>query len=273
MPLTQSDHALGCANGHSFDLAREGYVNLLLDRVTGQIGDTKEMLQARRRFLDGGHYAPLAATVRRLTLAHLADHAEWDAPAVLDAGCGEGYYIGALQREMTATGTTYRCYGSDVAKDAVRLAAKRYHDVSFIVADIWKKLPFAGGSLHALLDIFAPRNALEFARILAPGGLLLIVIPGPHHLEELRASLGLLGIEQQKAQHVIEQLASAFSLRQREPLDYQLALSLEDAADLVTMTPNYRHRTPDSPTSAIAATTTTLHTTASFIVLAFEHNS
>ncbi|MGZ3637956.1 MAG: putative RNA methyltransferase, partial [Ktedonobacterales bacterium] len=98
-PLIQDDRALRCTNGHSFDIAREGYVNLLLDRITGQTGDTKEMLRARRRFLDREHYAPLATAVSRMTLAHLADHPEWDIPAVLDAGCGEGYYIGAVERE------------------------------------------------------------------------------------------------------------------------------------------------------------------------------
>jgi 23S rRNA (guanine745-N1)-methyltransferase len=266
-PLTRDDRALRCDNGHSFDIAREGYVNLLRDRVTGQTGDTKEMLRARRRFLDTGHYAPLATAVSRMTLAHLAGHPGWDTPAALDAGCGEGYYIGTLERELRATGKPHHCYGADVAKDAVRLAAKRYPDVFFIVADIWKKLPFAGGSLHALLDIFAPRNASEFARILMPGGLLLIVIPGPHHLEELRTSLGLLGIEQQKEEHVAEQLAGAFSLHQRESLEYQLTLNPQDVADLVTMTPNYRHRTPAIPANTSGAP---LHTSASFILLAFE---
>lgn len=266
-PLARDDHTLRCASGHSFDIAREGYVNLLLDRVTGQTGDNREMLHARRRFLDGGHYAPLAAAVSRITLAHLTSRPEWSAPSVLDAGCGEGYYIGVLQRELAATGQPHHIYGADVAKDAVRLAAKRYPDITFIVADIWKKLPFASGSLHALLDIFAPRNAAEFARILAPGGLLLIVIPGPRHLEELRASLNLLGIEQQKEQHIVEQLTGACSLRQRESLDYQLTLDPQAIADLITMTPNYRHRAP-----AIPVSTTPLHTTASFILLAFERS-
>lgn len=267
--LTSDGHTQRCASGHSFDIAREGYVNLLLDRVTGQTGDTKEMLRARRRFLDSGRYAPLAAVVSRITLAHLTAHPEWDIPSVLDAGCGEGYYIDALQRKLTARGKPHHAYGADVAKDAVRLAAKRYPDITFIVADIWKQLPFASGSLHALLDIFAPRNPAEFARILTPGGLLLIVIPGPRHLEELRTSLDLLGIEQQKEQHIVEQLSSAFTLCQREPLDYQLTLDLQDTADLITMTPNYRHRAPATPASASNAP---LHTTASFILLAFERS-
>lgn len=267
-PLTWGDHTLRCANGHSFDRAREGYVNLLSDRVAGQIGDTKEMLHARRRFLDHGYYAPLAGAVSRMTRAHLAaGQSEWDAPALLDAGCGEGYYIAALQRELATTGKPYHCYGADVAKDGVRLAAKRYPDVSFVVADIWKGLPFASGSLHALLNIFAPRNAAEFGRILIPGGLLLIVIPGPRHLEELRSALDLLGIEPQKEQHIVEQLTGSFVLRQRESLDYQLTLTPEDAADLVAMTPNYRHRAPDAPAIAAAPKQPT---TASFILLAFE---
>jgi 23S rRNA (guanine745-N1)-methyltransferase len=271
-PLTWGDHtmhAMRCASGHSFDRAREGYVNLLSDRVAGQTGDTKAMLHARRRFLDHGYYAPLAAAVNRMTRAHLAGQAEWDAPALLDAGCGEGYYIAALQRELAATGTPHHCYGADVAKDGVRLAAKRYPDISFIVADIWKGLPFASGSLHALLNIFAPRNAAEFGRILVPGGLLLIVIPGPRHLEELRSALDLLGIEPQKEQHIVEQLAGSFVLRQRESLDYQLTLDPQAIADLITMTPNYRHRAPDAPTIATAPTQPT---TASFILLAFERS-
>lgn len=244
LPLGREESAYRCAAGHSFDVAREGYVNLLRRPYPG---DTKEMLRARRAFLDAGHYRPLAEAVASRVVAHLAA-ARPDAATLLDAGCGEGYYTaavcGALRQRLP--GLRADCYGLDVAKEAVRLAARRAPGATFVVGNVNDRLPFADASLAVVLDVFAPRNPAEFGRVLAPGGLLLVVIPGPGHLAEPRAALGLLEIEPDKERHVATQLASAFVLADREALELPLRLSGVDLANLVAMSPSARHVAPEA---------------------------
>jgi 23S rRNA (guanine745-N1)-methyltransferase len=219
-------------------LSREGYVNLLLSggkRPKIQ-GDTKEMLQARRRFLEAGHYAPLTQAVNETVAKWLTGQT---AITVADAGCGEGYYLGQLQR--TWPDETSYFFGVDVSKTAVQMAAKHYPNAQFVVADVWQRLPFSNASIGALLNLFAPRNPAEFARVLAPNGILLIVIPQPHHLQQLRDRLELLDIEAEKQQKVVAQLADKFALQAIQPITFEMKLDKPALADLVQMTPNYWH--------------------------------
>ncbi len=130
-------------------------------------GDSAEMMQARREFLQAGHYQPL-----REKLPH--------ADALLDIGCGEGIYTSAL----SALGA--QVYGLDIAKNAIRLAAKRYPNVQFCVASS-QRLPFADALLDAIVRIYAPCNKAELARVIKPGGVLLTVTPGAHHLKQFKA--------------------------------------------------------------------------------------
>ena len=259
-PLAPSttDNALQCPHRHSFDVAREQYVNLLLKKATA---DTKEMVQARRQFLAGDHYAPLADQINELVSRYLSEtvaapsgamngsptnaHSDSSQPciSILDAGCGEGYYLGQLQRNLNRHRPELSCcyLGIDSAKEAIRMAARHYKDIGFIVASIKEPLPIASDSIQVLLNTFAPRNAAEFARVLLPGGLLLVVIPGPNHLQPLRDRLSLLNIEEGKQQHVIQQFASYFTLHETISLTYQLPFDQQAIASLVRMTPNYWH--------------------------------
>lgn len=263
-PLSREDATYRCAAGHSFDVAREGYVNLLRQPYPG---DTREMLRARRAFLDAGHYRPLAMAVAARVVAHLAATGAGVA-ALLDAGCGEGYYTaavcGALRERLP--GLRADCYGLDVAKDAVRLAARRAPGATFVVGNVKDRLPFADASLAVALDIFAPRNPGELARVLAPDGLLLVVIPAPGHLAELRSALGLLEVEPDKERHVAEQLAADFALADREALELPLRLSGADLASLVAMSPSARHVPPDAYDRARGMDGVAV--TASFVLLA-----
>jgi 23S rRNA (guanine745-N1)-methyltransferase len=260
-PLNLQDRNLRCEQNHSFDLAREGYVNLILGHKRPKIqGDDRVMLAARRRFLARGHYDALSQTIIKIVLDHSV---EQDA-GVLDIGCGEGYYLGQLQPLLPAGACSF---GLDVAKDAVRLAAKRYPASRFIVADVNGRIPFADQSIHVLLNIFAPRHPAEFARIAAPGGLLLVVIPGADHLRELREALGLLDIEAGKQQRITGQLAGLFTLQNVQPVTIPLDLHQPDLTDLVQMTPNYWHLTPERRAQLQAMTR--LPTTARFELLAF----
>lgn len=231
-----------CARGHSFDLAREGYLNLLRSRRTG---DSKEMLLARRAFLDRGHYQPLAGALADTVGAFLGEQAgAGGCPLrVLDAGCGEGYYLDRLgQRLSEAPGLVgMLLIGLDSAKEAIRMAAKRCPDAALLVADLKERLPIADASLDAILNVFAPRDLAEFARVLMPGGLLLIAIPSPDHLIELRLTHGLLGIEEQKLERLLEALAPHFVSVGTRDLRYTLHLESDAVQTLIAMTPSQRH--------------------------------
>lgn len=259
LPLTLTEHTLRCERGHSFDIAREGYVNLLPSTRVRETGDTRAMLRARRAFLARGCYAPLADALNALALAHLATSvaaAPASPPAILDAGCGEGYYVGGLYDALATSRPPNAvqpcCYGLDVSRDAARLAAKRYPAIRFVVANTHARQPFATASLAVLLNVFAPRNPTEFARVLAPGGLLLIAIPGPAHLAELRAVLPLLGIESNKREHIAAQFADAFTALAPHPVTYPMSLDAPAIHDLLAMTPSARHL-PSGAWASLAA--------------------
>lgn len=254
-PLLFSNNTLHCSRNHSFDIAREHYVNLLLKKAPG---DTKEMLQARRQFLESGLYVPLSDQINELVARYLREtlqpsvsqstQSSQPCIAILDAGCGEGYYLGQLQRYLDISLPELPCcyLGIDSSKEAIKMAARHYKNSCFIVASIKEPLPIATGSMQVLLNTFAPRNAAEFARVLLPNGLLLVIIPGPDHLQPLRDQLSLLTIEEDKQQHVIQQFAPYFSLRDTLALNYQLPLERHTITSLVRMTPNYWHLSPQA---------------------------
>lgn len=239
--LAREGGALVCAQRHTFDRAREGYVNLLRTRRTG---DSKEMLLARRAFLDRGYYAPLARRVCEAVRAYLIDNpGDADPVRLLDAGCGEGYYLAQLMHapadEDPPRQVTY--IGLDSSKEAIRLARTRCGDAFFVVADLQAEIPVVSQSLHVLLNIFAPRHIDEFVRVLAPDGLLLCVIPAPDHLIELRERLGLLTIEEQKLERIMARLHAEFEGIATQQIRYGMRMGAEDLLRLIEMTPNQRH--------------------------------
>jgi len=271
--LNRVGNTLKCPQAHSFDVAREGYVNLLLaGRKRRKIlGDTRDMLRARRDFLTRGFYSPLSDAINEHVRAHLANARRGDA-SVADVGCGEGYYLGRLKHHLDhQPGHDGVCYfGMDISKDAAKLAAKTHAGIDFIVADVNKKVLFADNSIQVLLDVFAPRNTAEFDRVIAPDGLLLIVIPGPRHLASLRTELDILplGIEADKQKHVIEQFAGAFKQVKAHAIACKMRLSGAELASLVQMTPNYWHSSNETWETVRAVES--VQTEASFTILAFR---
>ncbi len=234
-PLSLVSAALQCERDHSFDIAREGYVHLLSSKHPG---DVKEMLRARRAFLEAGFYQPLSDAINAGILRHLESLP--NLPTLLDAGCGEGYYLGRLQ-ECLVDKFPHMLVGIDISKEAIRMAAKRYKEALFVVADLKQRFVLVGSSISGIVNIFAPRNTTEFARVLIPGGLLLVVIPTSEHLLSLRALLGLLTIQEQKEQQVIAQFSEQFVLIESENIAYPLRLRGEAIEQVVMMTPNYWH--------------------------------
>ncbi len=181
--LVREERRYVCPSRHSFDLAREGYVNLLpANRQHSKVpGDDRDMTAARTRFLDGGWYSPL-----RDALHALAEDALPRGGVLLDAGCGEGWYTSALAGLAAAKGG--RAAGVDLSKPAVKKAARRCPDAEIAVASVYR-LPVAGSRVDVLVNCFSPLAAEEFARVVKSGGVFLYVVPGPRHLWELKELL------------------------------------------------------------------------------------
>lgn len=248
--LAQVENTLKCPLAHSFDIAREGYVNLLLmgRKRPRVLGDTREMVRARRGFLERGFYEPLSDAINQRVCDHLTDDVDDLPVCVADVGCGEGYYIGRLKRYLDSHlgPDNVCCFGLDISKEAARLAANRYKDIRFVVASVNRKVLFHGGSVQVLTNVFAPRNAVEFDRVVAQDGVLLVVIPGPGHLANLRSELNLLSMELDKQRRVVEQFAGAFRLTGEYPIAYQISLDGTDLFNLIRMTPNYWHSSKET---------------------------
>jgi 23S rRNA (guanine745-N1)-methyltransferase len=230
------------------------------------------MLAARRRFLDRGHYAPIADTVRGFIVEHLnrSRPTRIASPVILDVGCGEGYYLAYLAAGFSAGElVTCRYAGLDSSKEAIRMAVRRLPELCGVVADVWQAIPVRTAACHVLLNIFAPRNVDEFARVLQPGGLLLVVIPAPEYLESLRTLVPLIGVEEQKASHLLTDLARhAFRHTATHPLTFTIHLNGDEAADLVAMSPSFRHLEPTDLDRVRAAGS--VLTEARVLILAFQ---
>lgn len=226
-PLKNDERALVCANGHSFDKARSGYVNLLRSQQSAlkRHGDDKRMLLARRTFLDRGFYEPLC----RLLCQTVARDVR--SGKLLDVGCGEGYYTAAIQ----ATNPSLSVCGIDISKDALHMAASRSKTIELAVASAFS-LPVADGALDALVSVFAPTADAEFARVLKRGGKLIRVIPTERHLFGLKAAL----YKEPRLNKPERVEIDGFALRDRQELaDIMTLETADDIRALFEMTPYF----------------------------------
>ena len=179
-PLARAERRLFCPRGHSFDAARSGYINLLQpqERRSKHPGDTAAVVRARRRLHDRGVTEPLLGAIAESITAKPAD-------IVLDAGCGDGFYLGTL-----ADQTGLHSHGIDISIPAVDAAARRYSAGEWIVANADRLLPYAAHSFSIVLSITGRMNAPEFRRVLRDDGRLLAAVPAPDDLVELRSQAG-----------------------------------------------------------------------------------
>lgn len=249
--------AVVCENAHSFDVNKRGYLTLLKSR--GLIGDSAAMLDARTVFLEAGWYQPLRDAVSALA-GESVPH------AIIDIGCGTGYYLeGVLDIAPHA-----RALALDISPAAVGRAVRRSTRVDGLVADVWSPLPIKDASADLILNVFAPRNAAEFARVLSPDGTLIVVIPQPTHLGELRADGLALDVQDDKAAHLVAGLAAHFSVHSRQALTLTLELAPDEVAALVGMGPSAHHHDASQGGSAASQRRTV---TAAFEIFAFRRLS
>ncbi|MET7945628.1 putative RNA methyltransferase [Micromonospora sp. NPDC005324] len=248
--------ALRCPRRHSFDIARQGYVNLLAGRAP-HVGDSAEMVAARAGFLAAGHYDLISAALRdaateavgrlRATPTPTPDVGAY--PLVVDAGAGTGRYLGAVLAALPdAVGLAL-----DVSKPALRRAARAHPRAAAALADTWQRLPLADASTAVLLNVFAPRNGPEFHRVLDPAGTLLVVTPDTDHLAELVDALDLLRVDPDKADRVAGSLGGHFTPVSSVVHRAELALTQAEVATLVGMGPSAWHTDPGALAARLAA--------------------
>lgn len=263
-PLEALDaRVLGCDDGHRFDVSRHDTVTLLPPKAPRTIGDDRAMLGARASLLDSGAYEPISAAVID-AVQPWAGHET--ALRVADLGCGTGYYAS----QLAAAFPRAEFLLGDRSPDAVRMSRRAVIHSTGVVLDIWRPLPIRDAVADVVLDVFAPRNPAEFARILRPGGRVIVVVPTADHLGELRHDGAMLDVPAEKAELVGARLAEAgFEQLSRAPVAYELDATASTQEQLIGMGPSAHH----AHASAAARTEATRPLTVSVDVLVFGHRA
>jgi 23S rRNA (guanine745-N1)-methyltransferase len=240
--LSQAGAALRCARGHSFDVARQGYVNLLPGDARTGTADSAAMVGARDAFLSAGHFAGLRDAIAKVAAGVMpADRGDPPAHAgggcVVDVGAGTGYYLAAILDWLP-----YRVgLALDLSKFALRRAARAHERIGAVACDTWQGLPLRDGCAALVLDIFAPRNPAEFRRVLELAGRLIVVTPTQSHLGELVPALRLLTVDERKQERMDQKFAADFALVASTLYEESLALIPDEIVTLVGMGPNAHH--------------------------------
>jgi 23S rRNA (guanine745-N1)-methyltransferase len=244
-------HAIACPNGHSFDVAKQGYVSLLVGGASAATADTADMVAARERFLSRGHYEPIVDAIGAAIPVDASG-------ACVDLGGGTGYYLARLldgHPELVGIDL-------DLSKLALRWAARAHPRLAAVATDAWRPLPIQDAAVGAILSIFSPRNAPEIRRALTPRGRLIVVTPTSRHLVELVRALDLVTVDERKQERLDAQLHD-FERLSTAPLEYTLELSREDALDGILMGPSARHVDTAALADRVAAMGAPVHVTVS----------
>ena len=254
-----STHQFVCEKNHSFDIAKDGYCNLLVGRGRSTHGDNREMVVARREFLSLGHYRPLADRVATLTLESTSCGA-----GVLDAGCGEGYYTATVETALYERDGRSDVYAFDISKDAASRCAKRNPRIHTAVAGSYR-MPFSDGSIATVINTFSPMAEDEVWRVLMPGGRFILAVPDADHLIELKAII----YDEPYRNALRDSQISGFTLVSDERLRYPFTLtSSAEVTSLFMMTP-YAYRTSSTGRERVKAIDR-LTVTADFHIYVYE---
>ncbi|KAA9225487.1 MULTISPECIES: methyltransferase domain-containing protein [Corynebacterium] len=248
-------------SGHSYDVARQGYVTLAGGAGLRYTGDDAKMITAREEFLSGGHYAPFveAVTGNVQDVLDDANVSEAARPVICEVGAGTGYYLAHTLDSIPNS----RGVGIDVSVPAAKHLAKSHPRLGAVVADAWARLPLRDGSIDALTVVFAPRNAEEFARVLKPGGQVVVLTATTGHLGELREPLGIIDVERGKVERMISQAEGHLvPVGDPELVEFGMNLNQSAIAAQIGMSPSARHIHPEVLQERIAALPAEMYVTA-----------
>lgn len=254
--LNPVGRSLVCGHRHNFDLARSGYVHLLAGRgcrgASG--GDSGAQLQHRDAFLASARFDFIGDAILRWARTGSRSASQ---PQIRDAGCGTGYHLDRIARHHRGRAGGW-CYGLglDISKAAARIASLRFKQLAFAVTDVWNDWPVRTGSVDLLINVFAPKNFREMARILVPDGLLAVAYPGEQHLIELRREFRLMGMREGKARSYLEVMQPFFGEIGVERFQRRSALAPKDVMNTICMGPNATrmHKKPVAPSGPMTVT-------------------
>lgn len=247
--MSAVDTGVVCDGGHSFDRARQGYLTLFGPRGRRFPGDTADQVAARDRVLGSGLFDGVAGALadaarHDATAGHAATRGQRSAPVVVEAGAGTGFYLDRVVEAVHAahpSADRILGIGTEISVAAARRLTKVNPSVAAVVADTWERLPLVTDSVDLLQVVFAPRNTEEFARVLRPGGILVIAVPGEGHLEPLRARAGMLEPAADKGARLDADLAGSFEPVRVRRIDSTTMIPTSTAVDLALMGPSGVH--------------------------------
>lgn len=237
--LTLDAARAACASNHTFDRARNGYLNLLLSnkKQSAEPGDSLAMLQSRRAFLERGYYDQMAAAAITAVgdcLAQIAPSAV--EPHIADLGCGEGFFTARMSAALI--GPVY--YGVDISRPGVKMAASHGRAINWVVASLHRS-PFLPISLAVALSVFAPIDAVDVRRVIRDDGALITVTPGPDHLDALR-SIIYTAVKPHTETPALMAGDTRFTHASSTRVRYPMAIeSQAEIMHLLAMTPYYWH--------------------------------
>ncbi|GAA2291753.1 hypothetical protein GCM10010149_43990 [Nonomuraea roseoviolacea subsp. roseoviolacea] len=288
--VTIDQNAVRCGDGHAFDIAKQGYVSLLVGSRVPGTADSAEMVAARADFLSNGHFAPLVEAVAESVAARILPGRRSAGTAIREKsfavpedGAGtkayggpgvdpgrragpSGHEPGAVRRPVivdAGAGTGHYLAGVlqavdggigvafDVSKHAVRRAARAHPRLGAFVADVWRPLPIRSGVADVVMDVFAPRNSAEFRRVLRPGGAVVVVTPAPEHLSPLVGDLGLLSVDEDKERRLARGM-EGFTEVERRSIAFDMELDHDGVTEVVRMGPSAWHTDPAELAGRIA---------------------
>lgn len=224
-----------CDSNHSFDIAKEGHINLLMShkKKSKNPGDSQEMVSSRKEFLNRGFYREISDNINRI-IAELFENKKAKPEHVLDIGCGEGYYLDRLIKHLKYNSSNY--YGLDISKPAVKTASKQNKEALWIVGNSFFT-PFKDNSIDCLLSVFSPIDMTECKRVLTHEGLLIRVFPETNHLMQLKEII-YPEIKVKEYEQYLNDL-KGLEVVSVNQVSYDVKLSNEDLSRLLLMTPHF----------------------------------
>lgn len=243
--MVRDGRSYRCDKNHSFDMAKQGYVNLHISNKKNS-GDDKAMIQSRRDFLEKDYYKGISQRVNEISKKYIGT----EKPEILDIGCGEGYYTRRLKDSLTEAGKEANIYGIDISKEAVLFASRSYKDIFWAVGSA-ADLPIRDGSLDAVICMFSRLAMEEYSRVLKEDGVLIVVSTGENHLLDMKEIL----YDEVRMEYYRPEtdLGEMFTLAETENVSYRAdVLGREDIMSLFDMTP-YKWRTPKEGVDRLAA--------------------